>query len=293
MKIIFIGSVYFSKKILEKVITMNSHLVGVITKKDSLFNSDFEDLSPIAIRNKIPFIYANNINEPKYIEWIKSLDADIIFCFGWSSLLGKEILSVCPMGVIGFHPSLLPENRGRHPLIWAKVLGLTKTGTSFFFMDQGADTGDILSQKELVILFEDDARSLYKKMISNAIEQIELFLPKLQEGNFEREKQKTTGNVWRKRHEKDGLIDFRMSSESIANLVRGLAKPYAGAHCLYNNEKIKVWSLELDTCQVNSIIPGTILSVKSKMIKVKTQNGAVLLTDHDFKQKPYAGQYLS
>ena len=31
------------------------------------------------------------------------------------------------MGVVGFHPALLPNNRGRHPLIWAKALGLDKS----------------------------------------------------------------------------------------------------------------------------------------------------------------------
>ena len=31
------------------------------------------------------------------------------------------------LGVIGYHPAELPKNRGRHPLIWALVLGLKKT----------------------------------------------------------------------------------------------------------------------------------------------------------------------
>ena len=203
MKIIYIGSVYFSKIILEKIIKMNFQVVGVITKRKSSFNSDFEDLSTVALTNNIPFLYVTNINEKTHIKWIRNLNADIIFCFGWSSLLKKEILSACPYGVVGFHPSLLPKNRGRHPLIWAKVLGLKKTGTTFFFMDEGADTGDILDQKEFLILFEDDANSLYKKMINCALKQVETFLPKLVQGNFNRERQKYKGNVWRKRNEND------------------------------------------------------------------------------------------
>ena len=37
------------------------------------------------------------------------------------------------MGVLGFHPSELPKNRGRHPLIWALALGLKKSASTFFY----------------------------------------------------------------------------------------------------------------------------------------------------------------
>ena len=126
MKIIFIGSVYFSKVMLEKLIDLKANIVGVITKKHSAFNSDFEDLSLISNNNNIPYLYTENINNQETIFWIKKLKSDIIFCFGWSSLLKKDVLKICPMGVLGFHPALIPENRGRHPLIWPKILGLEK-----------------------------------------------------------------------------------------------------------------------------------------------------------------------
>ena len=69
------------------------------------------------------------------------------------------------MGVIGYHPAALPKNRGRHPLIWALVLGLKKTASSFFIMDERADSGDVISQEEIIINDDDDASSLYAKMI--------------------------------------------------------------------------------------------------------------------------------
>jgi len=65
-----------------------------------------------------------------------------------SSLLKKELLSLPPNGVLGYHPAKLPQNRGRHPLIWSLVLGLEESASTFYFMDEGADSGDILSQKD-------------------------------------------------------------------------------------------------------------------------------------------------
>ena len=135
-------------------------------------------------------------------------------------------------GVVGFHPALLPKNRGRHPLIWAKILGLKRTGSTFFFMNEGADTGDILHQSEFNISIEDDINDIYNKMTKVALNQIEIFYPKLINGTYNRVKQIVDGNAWRKRTKIDGQIDFRMTTESILNLVRGLTKPFPGAHCV-------------------------------------------------------------
>jgi len=293
MKIIFIGSVYFSKVMLEKLIDLNANIVGVITKQNSDLNSDFVDLSTISTINNIPFLYSKNINNQETIYWIKKLKSDIIFCFGWSSLLKKDVLKICPMGVLGFHPALIPENRGRHPLIWAKILGLEKSGTTFFFMDEGADTGDILDQKEFKIFFHDDAASLYKKMIINSVDQLKTFLPKLISNNYPKIKQSNPGNTWRKRSQIDGLIDFRMTSESICNLVRGLSKPYVGAHCIYRNNEIKIWEVELSNCDLNNFEPGKVLDIENNnTIKVKTSDSAILLTKHNFEILPSVGKYI-
>lgn len=277
---------------LEKLIEMNAQIVGVITKAHSTFNSDFVDLSVIAEINNIPFKYVENINDAPNINWIKNLNSDVIFCFGWSNLIKKEILNICPLGVIGFHPALLPQNRGRHPLIWAKVLGLSKSGTSFFFMDEGADTGDLLDQKEFEILFEDNASDIYHKMILNSIKQVESFLPKLLNGSYKRTKQPSIGNTWRKRNAADGLIDFRMTSEAICNLVRGLTKPYVGAHCIFNGEEVKIWEVELEKLDKQNIEPGKVLELVGNTIKVKTYNGAIILKNHDFVTIPELGTYI-
>jgi len=293
MRILYIGSVYFSRVMLEKLIDLKAHIVGIITKKESAFNTDFEDLAPLAQSNNIPYRYVRDINEETTMGWVKELRPDIIFCFGWSNLLKKRILNLSRIGVIGFHPTLLPMNRGRHPLIWARVLGLKKSGTTFFFMDEGADTGDILDQKEFEILPEDTAFDLYQKMITNAENQIENFLPKLIINKYSRIEQGVVeGNIWRKRSDIDGLIDFRMDTESICNLIRGLSKPYIGAHLVYNGSKVKIWEVQGIEVNKNYIEPGKVLESSKDKILIKTNDGAVLINRYYFKPIPIAGSYI-
>lgn len=293
MKILFIGTVEFSYQALSKLIALDADIAGVCTKEKSKFNSDFADLTPLCRKNNIPFKFVDDINSVENINWIKNLKPDIIFCFGWSNLIKKELLTLAPMGVVGFHPAALPQNRGRHPLIWALALGLKQSASTFFFMDEGADTGDILSQEYFDILYEDDAKSLYDKVTSVALKQIEDFLPKLQNNSFQRIKQNhNKANTWRKRGKNDGKIDFRMTANAIYNLVRALTKPYVGAYIEYKGEEISVWKVEEINFDEKNIEFGKVLENDGTRITVKTYDKAIRIMEHDFKELPKVGEYL-
>ena len=197
------------------------------------------------------------------------------------------------MGIVGFHPSELPMNRGRHPLIWSLVLGLEKGASTFFFMDEGADTGDILSQETFEIIGKDDAGTVYDKLVTTAFKQMEFFLPELQNNTCKRVKQDNSkANYWRKRSAKDGEIDFKMNSSSIYNLVRGLTKPYIGSHLVYKAEEIKIWKVKIAETTFKNLEPGKVLEVVGNTVLVKTNDGAVRLLEHGFKQLPEKGEYL-
>lgn len=293
MRIILIGSVNFSAKTLQTLITLNANIVGVCTLKESKLNSDFVDLSAICEEYLIPYLYVDDINSTKTSNWITLLKPDIVFCFGWSRLLNASVLQLAPKGTIGFHPAPLPKNRGRHPITWALVLGLNETASTFFFMDSGIDSGDILSQRMIEIGDDDDAGSLYEKIIGNAIEQIKEFMPLLESDTHSRCRQDDSlTNYWRKRGPVDGVIDWRMSSRSIHNLVRGLAKPYIGASFIYRAKEFKVWKTELHDDLAVNIEPGKVLMQTKKGPVVKCGEGAICLTLTDPKFEPNEGDYL-
>ncbi len=293
MRILFIGTVEFSKHALEKLSDLKAEIVGVITKKKSPFNADFADLTPLCLKHNIPFLHVKDINASDSVAWIRNLFPDVIFCFGWSQLVKKDILNIPRLGVIGFHPAALPQNRGRHPLIWALALGIDQSASTFFFMDEGADSGDILSQRHFQILYKDNAWTIYEKVIKTALEQIEEFVPQLEQGTFQRVPQDhTKANYWRKRGKPDGKIDFRMSSRAIYNLVRALTKPYVGIHIEYKGEKIPVWSVEEVPLNKSNIEPGKVLEVKGNVFTVKTYDGAVDICEHEFEPLPCNGEYL-
>lgn len=293
-KILFIGCVESSYKLLKELIIHHKNVVGVITKAQSKFNADYCDITPLCENNDIPFHFVQNVNDQDSINFIKSLSPDICFCFGWSQLLKEELIGLFPDGVVGFHPAALPNNRGRHPLIWALALGLTETASSFFMINVGADEGDIVSQRKITIDYEDDARTLYDKVIDTASEQEIELLDALEGGHLVRFSQNPEdGNAWRKREKKDGQIDWRMPSRGIYNLVRSLAKPYVGAHFVFGEDEYKVWKVEeISTQGLENIEPGKVLAVfDDGAIDVKTGIGGIRLLEFD-RLKINKGDYL-
>ena len=200
MKIIFIGTVEFSLSSLAHLVKLKVNIVGVCTVSSNKYNSDYVDMGKICSEHKIPIHYSESINGLETLQWIRSRSPDVIFCFGISQILKLSLLSLARLGVIGFHPTLLPLNRGRHPIIWSLALGLNETGSTFYFMDEGVDSGDILSQQSISISEIDNASSLYKKITDCALAQITDFLPALESGQYVRVPQGVgTGNTWRKR----------------------------------------------------------------------------------------------
>lgn len=294
MNILFIGCVESSYLLLSELLAKGKNVVGVVTKKQSSFNADYCDIAPLASEKGIPICYVQNVNDSECIDFVQKVNADICFCFGWSQLLKEKLIGLFPKGVVGFHPAALPCNRGRHPLIWALALGLDKTASSFFLINTGADEGDIVSQETVEISYEDDARSLYDKVMSVAVKQEIELVDAFECGKVNIIKQNPCeGNSWRKRGRKDGQIDWRMSSRAIYNLVRSLAKPYVGAHFEVDGNEFKVWKVEeMNIVGLDNIEPGKVLKIhEDGTMIVKTYDGAIKLIDYD-KTNLCEGDYL-
>jgi methionyl-tRNA formyltransferase len=293
MRIVFIGAVQFSRDALLATLATPAQVVGVCTLQSSVANADHVDLSALCRERGIECRHTPDINAAGNVEWIRSLRPDVVFCFGWSRLLRRPLLDAAPLGVIGFHPAALPANRGRHPLIWALALGLQATATTFFFMGEGADDGDILSQRPIAIDERDDATSLYRRMTDTALAQIAQFVPQLAARTFTRTPQEPhLANTWRKRGRADGQIDWRMSARSIRNLVRALAPPYPGAHFVRAGQDVKVWAAEVVPDRAPNVEPGKILEISPSGPVVACGEQALRLIDTDSTARFTAGEYL-
>ena len=291
---VFIGSVDFSHAALSHLLNISDvKFVGVITRASSTFNSDFKSLEQLANQHSIACQLNENNCQVTMAKFIRELKPDVVFCLGWSFILKPEVLEIPRFGVIGYHPTKLPKNRGRHPIIWTLALGLEETASTFFEMDRYADTGNIISQIILPVNAEDDARSLYDKLIKTALTQLTEITSKLNHGPLLSTPQASSNaNSWRKRSKLDGQIDWRMPARSIFNLIRALSRPYPGAHCIVDGSEIKIWKSKVVPDGDCEIEPGKVLCSENGHITVKCGIDAIVILRHEFSSLPDQGDYI-
>lgn len=291
----FIGCVESSRVALKALLGVKGLIMSaVVTREQSAVNADFCDLTDLCKLHDIPFHFENPKERTASVSFLESFDLDIIFCIGWSYLLDKKMLALPKQGVIGFHPARLPNNRGRHPIIWALALGLEETASTFFLMDEGADSGAIASQKVIAISPSDNATSLYEKILDTSKKQLVNLAKELVNGSAVYvEQEESEATYWRKRRRSDGVIDFRMTASSINNLVRALAPPYPGAEFVVKDQYVVVQNscISSDSFPTN-IEPGKVLSKKGEDLLVKAAgSSAIWLLDLE-KNDIAVGDYL-
>ena len=293
-KVLVIGSVKFSKylfKIINKIPCLE--VVAVVTKKSSVINSDFYSLEEDAKIHNIPVFISNGAEDISVLKYIKKQKIKLGICIGWSHILSKSFINSFAQGIIGYHPSELPNNKGRHPLIWSLILGLPTIGSTFFLMNKYVDQGCILDQKIIKISKKDNATNLYMKVVKVASKQLYNLVPCYINRNIKLKKQSTVkGNSWRRRTEIDGMIDWRMSFDAIDNLVKALNKPYPGATCLFKNKTYIITKVEKSGINKINYEPGKVIKVSKRRIIVKCWQGSIILTEHNFDTLPIEGEYL-
>lgn len=87
---------------------------------------------------------------------------DALVSYGYRHRVPADVLRDVPIGAINLHPSLLPWNRGAHPLLWS-VLEETPCGVTIHAMDAMIDTGVILAHAPVTLGEEDTFRTGYAK----------------------------------------------------------------------------------------------------------------------------------
>ena len=174
-------------------------------------------------------IYLNDdLKSEDTILTLKSYNVNIILLAWWPYIVKKNILDIPKIGVLNFHPSLLPYNRGRNYNFWT-IVENTPFGVTIHFVDEKVDTGDIVFQRVINKDWTDTGRTLYVKA-KEAI--FNLFIDKykeIKEGKYKRVKQDDSIKSFRLAKEMDIAskihLDNIYSARNLINLLRAKSFP--------------------------------------------------------------------
>lgn len=85
-------------------------------------------------------------------------DPDLVVLAGFMRILGPKVVG--RFRIVNTHPALLPAFPGAHAVRDALAAGVTTTGVTVHWVDEGVDTGPVIAQSEVAVRPDDDEDSL-------------------------------------------------------------------------------------------------------------------------------------
>jgi len=265
MKIVFMGTPQFAVPSLNKLIEAGCDIAAVITQPDRKSGRGHKIMPPpvktAAISSGIPVLQFERIKTEQGVLALKEIEPDIIITAAFGQILSKEILELPPLGCINVHASLLPKYRGAAPIQWAIINGETKSGVTIMYMDEGLDTGDIISFADIDIDENMTGGELYEKLAISGADLLADTLKDIENGTAKAIKQNEDESSYYPPLSKElGCIDWTKSAKQIYNLIRALS-PVMSAYSNIDGEIIKIWSSSVID---GSASPGEIVSADEK-----------------------------
>ena len=99
-------------------------------------------------------------HEDQVIRIIESKDIEMIVLSGYMRILTSSFVSRWKGRLVNIHPSLLPDFPGAHAQRDALEAGVKVSGCTVHFVDEGADSGPIIEQREVPVLESDTINTL-------------------------------------------------------------------------------------------------------------------------------------
>ena len=279
LKVVFMGTPDFSVPVLEALVK-NYNVRAVVTQSDKVVGRKGIVTKPpvkiFAEQNNILVLQPLKIRES--YEEVLALEPDLIVTCAYGQIIPKEILDYPRLGCINVHASLLPELRGGAPIHRAIINGYKKTGITIMYMDEGMDSGDIITQKEIDILDNDTASTLHEKLSKLGSELLIETLPSIIDGTCTRIKQDESKVTFAKVIKpEDEKIDFNKTSYEIYNQIRGL-NSFPGAYFILDDKRIKVFESYIPDEYFPEKLNGEIVKIYKDGIGIKTNSGVIVLT---------------
>tara|TARA_B100002003_G_scaffold249964_1_gene287697 strand:+ start:1036 stop:1650 length:615 start_codon:yes stop_codon:yes gene_type:complete len=152
----------------------------VITQyKENVLDVWYNSVYDYSYENGYKIVKQESLLFDKLQKYIAELKIDLLVTHAFMKILPSEVFNVPKYGSINIHPSLLPKYRGPSPTYWVLKNKEKETGLTCHFIDEGADTGDIISQSKAIVQPDDTIDSIIEKqkltlndLVDDSIEKI-------------------------------------------------------------------------------------------------------------------------
>jgi len=271
------GTPEFAVPSLEALVANDINVVAVITAPDKPQGRGqkvvFSPVKNAAIQHNIPVLQPTNLKSPVFLEELKRFQADLQAVVAFR-MLPEVVWNMPHLGTFNLHASLLPQYRGAAPINWAIINGESETGVTTFFIRHDIDTGSIIFQEAEPIHKDDNARTLYERLMLKGAGLVLKTVLAIQSGTYPTVPQheeiaiKHAPKIFKETCE----IQWDRTPQAVRDFVRGLS-PYPGAWTTAGGKIFKIYKVSEISKEDSPENPGEFITDNKNYLYFKTKGG--------------------
>jgi methionyl-tRNA formyltransferase len=279
MRVVIVGQQAFGKSVLDAFLARGDQIAGVFAVPE-LPRARPDPLVVAAEEKGLPVFRYAKYSSPDALQALADLEADLGVMAYVTILAPPQFCAIPKLGMIQFHPSLLPLHRGPSSISWAIICGRNETGLSIFRPTPELDAGPVILQKRVPIAPDDTAASLYfDKIFPLGVEALVEAADLVLSGRAKettQEESAATYEGWVR--EAESRVNWANQVDLVYDLIRG-CNPAPGAWTTWEGKKLYLFDARKIRAPRFSAVRGRrigeVITASEEGIHIHAQGGFV------------------
>lgn len=294
LKVAFAGTPVFAAKALQAIIEAGFDVPLVLTQPDRPSGRGMKltpsSVKQVALNHHITVAQPTSLKlDGKYPdeasaarEVLMACQADIMVVAAYGLILPTDVLQIPRLGCINIHASLLPRWRGAAPIHRAIEAGDSQTGITLMQMDEGLDTGDMLTVESLAIEPNHTTATLHDTLAEMGARMVVDYLMQLKNNTSPQPTPQPEFGVTyaQKVHKEESYLAWTKSAAELERQIRAFDPAPGAVAKLPDDTTFKIWAAQaLNDEAHRSVAAGTLLHVDKDGIDVACGRGVLRIIE--------------